>query len=338
MSVREAVQLVKTIAIAVQEIHHYNIIHRDLKPGNILVRADGSPVVTDFGLALPNDGFLGDSRLSIDGTLIGSPAYMSPEQAVGKPGLIGPTADVYSLGVILFELITGELPFQGTVAVVLAKVINDSPSTPSSLRADVPRALDEICLKAMAKDPATRFSTMSDFADALDAYLTEDMHSDSSTIIPTKQTAHPLHHATVEQDDRDPEKRQRLVQWFDTKQRSGQILRFIAAICISIAITATLSTILFSDAQKESTEESVKETSPEKPEQKQFGIIRLVVDDPTVTVIVDGLTISKESLAHPVNLKTGTHFFKIKRGRIVIDKGEFLVRAQNNPPLTLGAK
>lgn len=108
-----------------------------------------------------------DSRLTMDGMLVGSPAYMSPEQAAGKSDEIGPASDIYSLGAILFELLTGTIPFCGNVAQVLASVLHESPPVPSSRRASIPSEMDEICLKALHKEPSERFSSMGDFARAL---------------------------------------------------------------------------------------------------------------------------------------------------------------------------
>jgi DNA-directed RNA polymerase subunit RPC12/RpoP len=124
----------------------------------------------DFGLARQlDDGE--DSRLTRDGAILGSPAYMSPEQIEGLAGKIGPSCDIYSLGVILYELLTGQLPFQGSVASIIGQILSKEPIHPGRLRADLHPRLADICLRAMAKTPVDRFGTMKEFAVALTEFL-----------------------------------------------------------------------------------------------------------------------------------------------------------------------
>ncbi|HEY7155268.1 MAG TPA: serine/threonine-protein kinase, partial [Gemmataceae bacterium] len=167
-----AAALVHKLALALTEAHSHQVIHRDLKPGNIMLTADGEPVLMDFGLARRDDS--GDIRLTQQGAVLGTPAYMAPEQAKGDSHTVGPSCDIYSLGVLLYELLTHRLPFRGVdTFAVLAKVMTEAPLPPSQHQPGVDAKIEAICLKAMAKEPADRYPAMADFAAALADYLKE---------------------------------------------------------------------------------------------------------------------------------------------------------------------
>ena len=145
------------------------VYHRDLKPSNIMLTMRGEPVVMDFGLAFRGDR--GADRLTQEGSILGTPAYMAPEQIHGGQDAVGPAGDIYSLGVMLYEMLSGRLPFEGPVMSVLARALTEEPPTPSSHRDGVDPALETICLRAMAKKPTERYASMTDLAAAVAAFL-----------------------------------------------------------------------------------------------------------------------------------------------------------------------
>jgi hypothetical protein len=163
----EAAALVSTVARAMQHAHEEGILHRDLKPANILLNSRGEPVVTDFGLAFRLDTDTGE-RLTEQGLLVGTPSYMPPEQINGQE--LRPTADVYSLGMVLYKLLTGTVAFRGPLGKLLAQIETAAPVPPSQLRPGLSPALDAVCLKALAKRPQDRFATMAELAGALEGY------------------------------------------------------------------------------------------------------------------------------------------------------------------------
>jgi WD40 repeat protein len=164
----EAAALIETLARAMHYAHLRGVVHRDLKPANVLLTADGTPKITDFGLAkrLGAEG----RDVSRSGAIMGTAQYMAPEQAAGKVRDTGPAADVYGLGALLYECLTGRAPFEGPQPVVLVQVLNEEPPPPSRLGRRVPRDLETICLKCLSKEPQRRYPDAAALAEDLRRY------------------------------------------------------------------------------------------------------------------------------------------------------------------------
>ena len=163
-----ALAFIAKLAQAMQVVHQRGIMHRDLKPQNIMVKADGEPVIMDFGLAR---GFGSEAtRLTATGAALGTPVYMSPEQIKGQKD-IGPRTDIYSLGVILYELLCGKPPFAGNAATVLTHILYKQPVPPSEKLPALGKKYDALCLKALAKAPEERYASMAEFATTVAKFL-----------------------------------------------------------------------------------------------------------------------------------------------------------------------
>ncbi len=163
---RQILIVVRKLALALAEAHEHGIVHRDLKPANIMVDRRNEPIIMDFGLArqIARDQ---NVRITQSGMLIGTPAYMSPEQIDGESHKVGPAADQFSLGVILYELLTGQLPFRGSLSAVIAQIITKDPTPPSQFRPDLDPRTEALCLKMLAKNPTGRFASLTAVADEI---------------------------------------------------------------------------------------------------------------------------------------------------------------------------
>jgi serine/threonine-protein kinase len=219
--IRAAAQMVETLAVAMSCAHLHGIIHRDLKPANVLLTKDGTPKITDFGLAKKLEG---DSSQTKSGTLMGTPSYMAPEQARGDTREIGALADVYALGVILYESLTGRTPFVGTsVLDTLQQVRTQEPVPPSRLRPTVPRDLETVCLKCLQKEPQKRYPSAEALAQDLHRFLAGE---------PIK--ARPVGNA------------ERLWRWCQRNPRVAMLTGAVAALLVAMTIGSTYAAIKIS--------------------------------------------------------------------------------------------
>ena len=183
----QVAQIVKQLADALHEAHRHGVVHRDLKPANIMMIDNLQPVIMDFGVARRvklEDA--DETRLTISGTILGTPAYMPPEQVAGDVATVGPASDIYSLGVVMYELLTGKLPFEGPVGSVLGQIMTVEARRPSDVYPEVERQLEAICSRAMAKRVEDRYGSMAEIAFDLQQYL---QSTRGGTVTPTPSSA-----------------------------------------------------------------------------------------------------------------------------------------------------
>jgi serine/threonine-protein kinase len=168
MPPREAAQLLATLAGAVQYLHGRGLVHRNLKPQNVLFTADGTPKLIDFGLARLGK----DDAPAGEGVVVGTPSYMAPEQVAGRSTAIGPATDVYGLGAVLYECLTGKPPFEGaSVMETLKRVGSWEPEPPHALNKQVDREIEGVCLRCLCKEPRDRYASAQEVTEDLGRYL-----------------------------------------------------------------------------------------------------------------------------------------------------------------------
>jgi serine/threonine-protein kinase len=195
ISLKDALLLTQVLASALEYVHEHNIIHRDIKPSNVLLDTKGTPKLTDFGLAkMVTLSETERGNLTLTGQPLGTPQYMPPEQAEGKKEAVDTRSDIYSLGAMLYEMLTSQPPFTGNSNVeILLKVVQEFPIPPSELNPEVNKELDALCLKALKKDPAERYQSAKEFREAINTLelSTKPSASTRGSSVTTNKTSLP---------------------------------------------------------------------------------------------------------------------------------------------------
>jgi predicted Ser/Thr protein kinase len=319
---RPAAMIVRTLALAIQETHAKGVIHRDLKPSNIMLGPRQEPVIMDFGLA--RRAKTQDARLTKQGSVMGTPAYMAPEQVKGEVEAMGPGCDIYSLGVILHEMLAGKPPFSGPVMAVLGMVLTQPPEPPSKVRPGLDPALEAICLKAMAKEPGRRYGSMADLAAALGQYL-------QGVVAPTAITPSPrlaatdVQTATAPKTVTQPLKKQptpiiTLTLPPGRRKRPAAapagtrrwLPWVVAGACLLALVAIVLLMVVFRVRTR-------------------MGVIVITINEPGAEVYVDDelkVTITSPSDKQPIEIEVpeGKHVMKVVKGGFVTHTQEFTLR------------
>jgi hypothetical protein len=337
---KEVAAVVRKLALAMQEAHARGIVHRDLKPANVMINQRSQPVIMDFGLARREQE---EARLTKSGSVLGTPAYMSPEQVSGDVKAVGPASDVYSLGVILYELLTGELPFTGPAMAMLGQILTQEPPRPSTLRPNLDPALEAVCLKAMAKKVAARYASMGELAAALTAYLKGEAapakasrgraEIPTATLLPERgpvaQGAAVPAATPAEADglathllaklanrlEKDAETIRESQKLAARQQRLSCVPLVLAAAVVLVAVAGIAGVALFL-ASRPSGQTSVT---------VQLALPKEVHDPTVVVILVDGTPRTKEELAAPLHLAIGEHVLEIKRQDGTVSTSTFTV-------------
>ncbi|MBL6707253.1 MAG: protein kinase, partial [Planctomycetaceae bacterium] len=332
---KQTARVIRKIALAMAEAHDQNVIHRDLKPANIMIDTKNEPVVMDFGLA--RRAAEGEERLTHTGTVIGTPAYMSPEQVDGDNENVGPAADIYSLGVIFYELLTGELPFQGNLMSILKQISMKQPRPPVELHADVDLFLQALCLKMLEKDVKDRPESMSQIAKELSDWL-QGKHAptDESAMLETSQAP-----------ARSKKKTASTVEVTDPMATPG----------IAREVPESEESPDFDDAPLAATTVAPRRavsaaTSPPANHRRRLAIggfggaalllagitffinlggkydVEITVDDPSISLKVDGDDVLIDGAGSTIRLSAGTHTLLMERDGFEAELDDFVVKKE----------
>lgn len=317
-SAGDAVAVVRKLADALRKAHDQGIIHRDLKPSNIMIDREREPVIMDFGLARQIDQSE-DERLTQSGSILGSPAYMSPEQVECDAERIGPASDVYSLGVILYELLTGTIPFRGSIASVIGQVVTCEPTKPTQINPKIDARLESICLKMMSKRIEDRISSMQDVVDVLDEYLRDPMPASvpKTSRGPAAETVEAT--ATLGNEAQGAEAQPTAVALHIPKWAIWLAIGFVA---IGFGITWKLMTLMLATNTND----------------KNFSVsedFRNQIQESGHVLFLDDKEFSVDQLGALLNLEPGTHFFKVMHGSKTVDNDPIVVDEENPMDYTI---
>jgi hypothetical protein len=327
---RQVAAVIRGIALAVHEAHERGVIHRDLKPANIMATRRRGLVVMDFGLARRID--LEDSRLTTSGEIMGTPGYMSPEQIRGGRE-VGPTSDIYSLGVIMYELLAGRRPVSGTPLAVIAQVLAHHFDPPSLHRPDLDPALEAICLKAMASEPRARHASMAEFATDLQRYIEA---AGSAPERGSPDLVNGSGHARLASSEAAASSGAETFfgqflgrigngslvidvgasSQLSRRQPAGSTARWLLGIAMGVAGTLLLGVILYVETDE--------------------GIVRVTIDVPRAVVVVDGREIHVDTPETRLTLRRGMHRIEARRGDGITVGQTIEVGRRSDVPVRLG--
>jgi formylglycine-generating enzyme required for sulfatase activity/predicted Ser/Thr protein kinase len=320
----QAAAVVRKLALALEEAHQKGVIHRDLKPANIMLNRRRELVIMDFGLARRSSA--DDPRLTQSGAVLGTPAYMPPEQVTGDTAKIGPGCDIYSLGVILYEMLTGRRPFEGPLAAVLGQIMVAEPPPPSRHRPGLDPKLEAICLKAMAKKVEGRYATMGELAAALGDYLADRGRPDAPipvagpppaalppTLPGTDQLAAQFFTGLVTDDPSPPTRPPKPEPTADFGGGRRLPRRLVLAGGGAAAAALLLGIVVYVATDK--------------------GRIKIEIDGPQAEVRIDGQEVRIDGLGEPITLRAGQHELTVRRGDGVFQTKGFEVRRGDDNPV-----
>lgn len=320
LSVKQSAIMVRKLAQALAAAHAKGVVHRDLKPSNILFDQERKDVViTDFGLARRIGKT--EEESTQNGAIVGTPAYMSPEQASGDVKETGPAADIYSLGVILYELLTGVRPFRGKVREILSKVKTEAPPAPSQLKPGIDPQLEAICLKAMAKKKADRYASMTELAQVLSDYLSQtraDAPGETIRSIPAdtndpSQIAELIAALSLE--------RQAETEAVVRSQRSVLQMMLAGMGCLAISVVVTGFIVVA----------AMWLLGRDQPKTVTVTLQNITyINDLTVNYYLDNEQIESKKLKAPIKLTLGEHELTAKRIKEILERQVFEITEEDD--------